>query len=92
MIQSIYRKVYDVHITTTGNLSQFKAARTQMMISIKREFPAIITDEVFMDMLGLSHSKKFMNAVTSAVSTAESENQDMMSGQASAYLLKDLKI
>ena len=34
-----------------------------------------------MDMLGLSHSKKFMNAITSAVSSAEAENQDMMSGK-----------
>jgi hypothetical protein len=33
-----------------------------------------------MDMLGLSHSKKFMNAITAAVSSAESENQDMMGG------------
>ncbi len=74
------QKSYDVHITTTGNLANSKAARTQMLLSIKREFPSILTDEVFMDMLGLSHSKKFMNAITSAVSTAESENQDMMSG------------
>lgn len=72
-------KSYDVHITTTGNLANSKAARTQMLLSIKREFPNILNDEVFMDMLGLSHSKKFMNAITAAVSSAESENQDMMS-------------
>lgn len=75
------QKSYDVHITTTGNLANSKAARTQMILSIKREFPTILTDEVFMDMLGLSHSKKFMNAVTSAVSSAEAENQDMMGGK-----------
>jgi len=75
------QKSYDVHITTSGNLANSKAARTQMLLSIKREFPSILTDEVFMDMLGLSHSKKFMNAITAAVSSAESENQDMMSGK-----------
>jgi hypothetical protein len=75
------QKSYDVHITTTGNLANSKAARTQMLLSIKREFPSILSDEVFMDMMGLSHSKKFMNAITSAVSTAESENQDMMGGK-----------
>lgn len=75
------QKSYDVHITTTGNLANSKAARTQMLLSIKREFPTILTDEVFMDMLGLSHSKKFMNAITAAVSSAEAENQDMMSGK-----------
>ena len=75
------QKSYDVHISTTGNLANSKAARTQMLISIKREFPTMLTDEVFLDMLGLSHSKKFMNAITAAVSSAESENQDMMSGK-----------
>jgi hypothetical protein len=76
------QKSYDVHITTTGNLANSKAARTQMLISIKREFPSILTNEVFVDMLGLSHSKKFMNAITASVSSAEAENQDMMSGKA----------
>lgn len=75
------QKSYDVHISTTGNLANSKAARSQMLLSIKREFPNILTDEVFMDMLGLSHSKKFMNAITAAVSTAEAENYDMMSGK-----------
>jgi hypothetical protein len=75
------QKSYDVHITTTGNLANSKAARNQMLISIKREFPETMTNEVFMDMLGLSHSKKFMNAITAAVSSAEAENQDMMSGK-----------
>jgi hypothetical protein len=75
------QKSYDVHISTTGNLANSKAARTQMLISIKREFPDLLSNEVFVDMMGLSHSKKFMNAVTSAVSSAEAENQDMMSGK-----------
>lgn len=74
-------KSYDVHISTTGNLANSKAARTQMMLSIKREFPGIIADDVFLDILGISHSKKFMNAITSAVSSAEAENQDMMGGK-----------
>jgi len=75
------QKSYDVHISTTGNLANSKAARSQMMISIKRDFPDLITNEVFLDMLGLSHSKKFMNAITAAISSAESENQDMMGGK-----------
>lgn len=76
------QKTYDVTITTTGNLANSRAARTQMMISIKREFPNIVADEVFMDALGLSHSKKFMNVVTAAVSSAEAENQTMFDGDA----------
>jgi hypothetical protein len=75
------QKSYDVHISTTGNLANSKAARTQMMISIMEKFPGMITNEVFLDMLGLSHSKKFMNAITASVSSAEAENHDMMGGQ-----------
>lgn len=52
-----------------------------MMISIKRDFPTLVADEVFLDMLGLSHSKKFMNAITAAVSSAEAENQSMYDGE-----------
>jgi hypothetical protein len=72
------QKVYDVKITTTGNLANSKAARTQMMMTIKEKFPGVIDDEVFIDMLGLSQSEKFMTAVTAAVNTAESENEDML--------------
>lgn len=73
-------KVYDVKITTTGNLANSKAARTQLIMTIKREFPEIITNEVFIDMLGLSSSDKFQNTITAAVNAAESENEDMLNG------------
>lgn len=75
-----FMKVYDVKITTTGNLANSKAARTQLMLTIKREFPNMISDEVFVDMLGLSASEKFQNAITVAVNSAESENDDMLNG------------
>ena len=75
------QKTYDVTINTTGNLAHSKAARSQMMISIKRDFPHIISDETFTDALGLSHSRKFMNAITAAVSAAEAENETMFDGR-----------
>lgn len=73
-------KAYDVKITTTGNLANSKAARTQLMMTIKREFPTLLQDETFIDMLGLSSSDKFQNAITSAVNSAEAENEEMLSG------------
>lgn len=73
-------KSYDVKITTTGNMANSKAARNQMMITIKREFPDLIQNELFIDMLGLSHSEKFTNAITAAVNAAEAENQDLLDG------------
>jgi hypothetical protein len=73
-------KVYDVKITTTGNLANSKAARTQLIMTIKREFPEMMSNEVFVDMLGLSSSDKFQNSITTAVNSAEAENEDMLNG------------
>ena len=73
-------KVYDVKITTTGNLANSKAARTQLIMTLKREFPTLMSDEVFIDMLGLSSSDRFQNAITAAVNSAEAENEDMLNG------------
>ena len=74
-------KVYDVKITTTGNLANSKAARTQLIMTIKREFPDLMSNEVFVDMLGLSDSEKFQNAITAAVNSAEAENEDMFNAE-----------
>lgn len=75
------QKVYDVKLSTTGNLANSRAARTQLIMTLKREFPQIIQDEVFVDMLGLSQSEKFTNSITAAVNTAESENEDMLNSE-----------
>src|SRR5690606_13064477 len=75
------QKVYDVKLSTTGNLANSKAARTQLMMTIKREFPKVIPDELFVDMLGLSQSEKFTNSVTAAVNSAEFDNEDMLNGE-----------
>lgn len=73
-------RVYDVKITTTGNLANSKAARTQLIMTIKREFPELMSNEIFVDMLGLSSSEKFQNSITAAVNSAEAENEDMLNG------------
>lgn len=76
------QKIYDVKVTSTGNMANSKAARTQFMMTIKRDFPNMIPDDIFMDVLGLAQSEKFQNAITSAVNCAESENEDMLNGEA----------
>ena len=73
-------KVYDVKITTTGNLANSKAAKTQLMLTIKREFPDTMSNEMFVDLLGLSAMEKFQNSITAAVNSAEAENEDMLTG------------
>lgn len=74
-------QVYDVKISTTGNLANSKAAKTQLMLTIKREFPDLLPNEIFVDMLGLSSNEKFQNAVTAAVNSAEMENEMMLNGE-----------
>ena len=73
-------KNYDVSITTTGNLANSKAARTQFMLTIKREFPNLVDDQMFIDNLGIGNSEKFQNAITSAINSAEAENEEMLEG------------
>lgn len=73
-------KVYDVKITTTGNLANSKAARTQLIMTIKREFPELMSNEVFIDMMELSSTERFQNSITVAVNCAEAENEDMLNG------------
>lgn len=75
-------KNYDVTITTTGNLANSKAARTQFMLTIKREFPNLVDDQLFIDTVGIGDSQKFQNSITAAVNSAEAENEDMLSGEA----------
>jgi hypothetical protein len=74
-------KNYDVTISTTGNLANSKAARTQFMLTIKREFPNLVDDQLFIDTVGIGDSEKFQNAITTAVNSAEAENEDMLSGE-----------
>lgn len=73
-------KVYDVKITSTGNLANSKAAQTQLYMTIKREMPHLVSDEKFVDLLGLSSIENFQNNITIAVNSAESENEDMLNG------------
>lgn len=75
-------KSWDVKISSTGNLANSRAARTQLVMTIKREFPHLVQDEIFMDLLGMSNSDKFMNIITASVSSAEAENEEMLSGNA----------
>lgn len=72
-------KNYDVTLTTTGNLANSKAARTQFMLTIKREFPTLVDDQMFIDNLGIGNAEKFQNSITTAINSAEAENEDMLS-------------
>lgn len=52
------------------------------MLTIKREFPNLVDDQLFIDTVGIGDSQKFQNSITAAVNSAEAENEDMLSGEA----------
>lgn len=74
------RDAGDLRIQNTTALPQQKAARLQMIMDIKKEFPGIIPQDMAVDLLGLGEVDKLRNAVTVAVRKAESENGRMMNG------------
>lgn len=71
-------KDYDVMVQNSSALPQSKAARTQTLMDLKKDFPAVISDEQFLDMLELAQDKKFIDSATVAVRAAEAENEALL--------------
>ena len=64
----------DARVQTTSALPQQRAARTQWILDMRREFPGILTDEQVVDLLGLGQVEKFKNQSTVAIRAADFEN------------------
>jgi hypothetical protein len=71
-------KSYDIRVQNTSALPESKAARIQTIIDLGMSYPGIFTQEQIIDMLDLAQNTKFMSAATSAVRTAESENESII--------------
>lgn len=74
-------KSYDVRVQGASAMSESKAARTQTLIDLKKEFPGAVDDEQILDMIGFAQSKKFIKEATISVRAAEAENESLMSGK-----------
>lgn len=74
------RSVGDLRIRNMTAMPQQKSARLQWIIDMRKEFPALITDDVAADTLGLGDVDKLRNAITVAIRKAESETGRMMNG------------
>ena len=76
-------KDYDIRVQNSSALPQSKAARIQLATDIKTQFPTIISDEQYLDIIDLGQSEKFMSVVTHAVRLAEAENELLLQGDVS---------
>lgn len=71
-------KSYDIRVQNTSALPESKAARIQTIIDLGMSYPGIFTQEQIIDMLDLAQNTKFMSSATSAVRTAEAENESII--------------
>lgn len=72
---------FDIRVQNSTALPQSKAARVQYLMDLKKEFPGMISDEQFLDMLDFGQAEKFVDQATAAVRAAEAENDDMINGK-----------
>jgi hypothetical protein len=74
---------YDVKVQNSSALPQQRAARTQFIFDMAERFPNMISNEQIIDMLDLGQSKKFSSTITTAVRSAEQENEELCRTSAS---------
>lgn len=71
-------KDYDIRIQNTSALPRSIAARTQTLLDLNERFPNQFTGEQVIDLLDLGQSEKFIDAATTAVRTAQAENEELL--------------
>lgn len=74
-------KPYSIVIQNASALPDSKAARTQYIIDLAKNFPDLFPKEQLIEMLDLAQSDKFIDEASSAARAAEAENEMMMEGE-----------
>lgn len=74
-------KNYTIKFTRSSTLSTSKAARTEMLIELKKAFPTLVRDEQVADMLEFAESDRFYDQASVASKAAEAENEDILNGE-----------
>jgi len=72
---------FDVQIQNTTAFSESFAGRISQIIELNREIPGLLTREQMADMLEFGQVDKFYDITTAALRSAESENEDILSGK-----------
>lgn len=75
-------KAYDIRVSNASGLPTTKAARTEMLVELKKSFPTLLRDEQVAELLQFSDSEKFYDIATVAVKSAEAENESILNEEA----------
>jgi hypothetical protein len=73
------RKDFDIRLQNSSSLPESKAARIQTILDLAQNFPDQVPAEQVLEMIGMAAGDKFIDQSTIAVSSAESENEIIMS-------------
>lgn len=76
------QKALDVRVNNSSGMPTSKAARTEMLVELKKVFPTLVRDEQVADMLQWTDTDRFYDAATVAVESAEAENEAMLNEEA----------
>jgi hypothetical protein len=77
-------KPYDVVVRNVGSLPQTKTAKLATILDLIKEKPDLLSDEQLVDILELGSVEKLTSIITEALRSAESENEDILNGDAVA--------
>lgn len=81
---SYLTKQYDIRVQNSSALPQSKAARVQTIMDLNQQFPELLPKEQIIELLDLGQSDEYIDQVTSAVRTAEAENEAILNGDKTA--------
>jgi len=74
-------KDYDIRIQVGSALPESKAGKIQRIVEIMQMKPDLLSNERWVDLLEFGNTDKMVTLITAAVKSAESENEDIMSGK-----------
>lgn len=80
--EAVFETPYDITLQNSSALPQQKSARMQAIVSLNQGFPGLISNEQVLSMLELGNEQEFYDLATVSIKAAESENDDMMKGEA----------
>ena len=73
-------KAYDVRVETSTGLPESKSAKIQRTLEAMQRNPQMLSPERWSDLLELGEDKKAMSLIAEATRAADSENEDLLSG------------
>lgn len=78
---AVLHKPYDVKFDSSTGLPETKAAKIQRLLEAMQRNPQLFSPERWEELLDLGNTEKMVSLATSATQSADSENEDFMSGK-----------